>query len=113
MKWTADESLKAARKHAWRTLPVRKRLCLWIGMISVAALALWRWFSAAHPLSLVGIAWLPAMLAASALVHVGESHFSRRTKRLLASKCPTCGYDLRATPDRCPECGTTPKTFTA
>lgn len=50
---------------------------------------------------------LPAGLLA---LHVGLSRLSHWTFRAGRSPatglCRSCGYDLRATPDRCPECGT-------
>jgi hypothetical protein len=49
--------------------------------------------------------WLPAALFALPLV---ASWRRRRRARLdrEGNRCAICGYDLRATPERCPECGT-------
>ena len=55
---------------------------------------------------LAGLITLWALLALPALRDIAARvRFSKRKQRLMQGLCPTCGYDLRATPVRCPECG--------
>jgi hypothetical protein len=52
--------------------------------------------------------WLVWIAAAALAIALLASRWHRRRVEHLAGVCAACGYDLRATPERCPECGTVP-----
>jgi hypothetical protein len=55
-------------------------------------------------------AWFLALCAA-VLPARAAWRLKRRCRRQREGQCQACGYDLRATPDRCPECGAIPATI--
>jgi hypothetical protein len=53
--------------------------------------------------------WLAALIfGVLPAIHLVRWYRRRRARRADRSVCQACGYDLRATPERCPECGTVP-----
>jgi hypothetical protein len=52
--------------------------------------------------------WFVMALTAFPAASLIRNRLRRSALRQRLNLCVKCGYDLRATPDRCPECGTAP-----
>lgn len=108
-----DERLKcdfqAARVSAW--------VAVFMAAFSLvgSVLALRLMFNVQQTLNAHGMArhrliwFFPMTIYVSTIVvgiaSVGAFRRARRLSRQLNGNCAQCGYDLCATPDRCPECG--------
>ena len=94
IKAPGSEQWKTARGYAWAGVTV---LHWTIGPEQFWNVTFDKWLLV--PLTAV----LPLGRSIGAIRRIGVA--SRRSR---AGLCPACNYDLRATPDRCPECGTSP-----
>jgi hypothetical protein len=89
----------AYRLNASILIPIFSLLVIQLGFVEGLSL-LTGWNS--HPFktaayAFVGVVWLAALVPAYLI--------ERRSSRHRRGLCPSCAYDLRFTPDRCPECG--------
>ena len=76
--------------------------------VRAAGLAAWHHGSPEATTTIVVVPhWVLALAALPLPLYASLTAFRRR-RRATRGLCARCGYDLRATPDRCPECGAVP-----
>ena len=85
----------AAQAEAARLFNIQT--ALGTGILAAAPAPQWLWFSSKY--SRLAIIFFPLCL-------IWRNRILRRNRQRAANNiCINCGYDLRATPNRCPECG--------
>ncbi len=92
--FSSDHTTPSTMRSGWRR---NKRAFQWRGWVPRIG-GSGPWYFVRAPL------WLPSLVLAVLLVF-GLLPRHRRRKRKKLGLCLKCGYDLRASKERCPECG--------
>ena len=105
MRWRLATLFKSDRPAGELAVAVAMTL-LWLTIMSIAWMVpndtpVW--------MRVVLTAWWTLILGSFVVVSHRRYKGARRERWRLAGHCLHCGYDVRATPDRCPECGATPQ----
>jgi hypothetical protein len=99
---TLDKAMPKPPPLKWREFPKHIRLlALGTGAVLVLMILVeWRFLPQAFeiPVEIAGVPYSIAFV-------IAMERWTKRRKRLADNLCPTCGYDLRTSMERCPECG--------
>jgi hypothetical protein len=116
--WRVDDNPRSVPNGRWKVVPMSKMPGGKFGLPpqSSGALGFRYW---AYDLPIEGwakpmegrqlfVPYWAAVLLFALLPMVWLTLTLRNRRRQELRRCPACGYDLRATPGRCPECGVFP-----